>query len=61
MKKRVLRKLNLHRETIRSLDSDLQHVHGGTADCQNNTRGSAACTGDCTVRERGCDSTRVVC
>lgn len=61
MKKRALRKLNFHRETIRSLEhSDLQYVHGGTDDCHNNTGGSAACTGDCTAGER-CDSTRKIC
>lgn len=56
MKKRELRKLNLHRETVRSLEHpDLQYVHGGAS------VGTACCTDVCTARARGCDSTVVVC
>jgi hypothetical protein len=58
MKKKALRKLNLHRETIRSLEhSNLQNVHGATADCQNNTRTTMVDP----TRARGCDSTVEIC
>jgi hypothetical protein len=56
MKKKELRKLNLHRETIRSLEHpDLQYVHGGALSAVG-----MRCAANTDVA-RGCDSTVKVC
>ena len=56
MKKKELQKLNLHRETIRSLEHpDLQYVHGGAP-----SAAAMRCAATTDVA-RGCDSTVNVC
>lgn len=57
MKKKELRKLNLHKETIRSLEHpDFQYVHGGGLSTEAMRCGAAT-----TDVARGCDSTVKVC